>query len=363
MTAQSGRTLPATMAAVLLTGHGGPDKLVWRDDVPVPRPGPGEVLIEVRAAGVNNTDINTRIGWYSPAVAGATAETGPGADNERADGDWTGTGMRFPRIQGADVCGIVAEVGRGVSPARIGERVIVQACLVSLRHGEITPWLGSERDGAFAGFVTAPAADTHAVGGPLSDAELAALPCAYGTAQNLLSRAGVAAGDHVLITGASGNVGVAAVQLAARRGAEVTAIAARDKHESMMALGARRCLARGDHLPTALGERSVDAVIDVVGGPQWPQLLAVLRTGGICAVSGAIAGPLVTLDLRTLYLKDLTLMGCTRQDARSFAALVDLARAGAIRPPVARILPLAAMAEAQALFEAKTVIGKIVLVP
>ncbi|MFZ1682219.1 MAG: alcohol dehydrogenase, partial [Rhizobiaceae bacterium] len=82
MTAPAGRTPPATMAAILLTGHGGPEKLVWRDDVPVPKPGPGEVLIEVRAAGVNNTDINTRIGWYSSAVAGGTADAGPGADND-----------------------------------------------------------------------------------------------------------------------------------------------------------------------------------------------------------------------------------------------------------------------------------------
>ena len=105
------------------------------------------------------------------------------------------------------------------------------------------------------------------------------------------------------------------------------------------------------------------AVIDVVGGPHWAELLAVLRGGGRYAVSGAIAGPMVTLDLRTLYLKDLALHGCTRQDRAPFLDMLDLARDGSLRPPVARSFPLAAIGEAQALFQTKSVVGKIVLVP
>lgn len=361
--AAGSRSVPATMAGVLLTGHGGPEKLVYREDIPVPVPGHGEVLIRIRAAGVNNTDINTRTGWYSAAVTGGTSE--PADDNAaaREDGDWTRGGLAFPRIQGADACGTVVAVGSRVPQGLVGKRVIAQGCLVSLGTGEFTPWLGSERDGAFAQFMTAPAADVYPVAGPLSDAELAAIPCGYGTAQNLLTRAAVRTGDHVLVTGASGNVGLAAVQLAALRGAEVTAIAANEKHAALTALGATRCLDRKESVAVALGERSVDVVIDVVGGPHWPDLLAVLKTAGRYAVSGAIAGPMVTLDLRTLYLKDLTLMGCTRQDAVSFGELVDLARRGAIRPPIARVLPLAAIGEAQALFATKSTIGKIVLVP
>ncbi|MBK8456768.1 MAG: alcohol dehydrogenase family protein [Phyllobacteriaceae bacterium] len=355
--------IPTTMAAVMLTGHGGTEKLVWREEAPTPTPAPGEVLVEIRAAGVNNTDINTRIGWYSSGVGGGTEEAVSASSDAPADGDWTGGGLAFPRIQGADACGLVVAVGPGVSPGRIGERVIVQSCLVSLGDGEITPWLGSERDGAFAQFVTAPSDDTYAVDGSLTDVELAAIPCGYGTAQNLLSRAGVRVGDRVLVTGASGNVGLAAVQLAAQRGAEVFAIAAGPKHDALRAIGARQCLERGGPIARTLGPRSIDAVIDVVGGPQWPDLLDVLRTGGRYAVSGAIAGPLVSLDLRKLYLKDLTLIGCTKQDRPAFVELVGLARLGAIRPPVARTFPLSAIAEAQALFQTKTVIGKIVLVP
>jgi NADPH:quinone reductase-like Zn-dependent oxidoreductase len=355
--------LPERMAAVLLLGHGDYGQLAYRLDVPRPNPGPGEVLIQVAAAGVNNTDINTRIGWYSPSVRGdtAAAEARPAAG--AADGDWTGGGLAFPRIQGADVCGRIVAVGAGVASERLGQRVIVQGCLVSRRQGNLVPWLGSEVDGGFAQFVVAPAADSHAVETPLSDAELAALPCAYGTAENLLHRARVAAGETVLVTGASGGVGAAAVQLARRRGASVIAICGADKQGAVQALGAARTVARGAPLPPALGADSVDCVIDLVGGPQWPELLEVLRPGGRYAVSGAIAGPIVELDLRRLYLKDLTLQGCTTQEAAVFRDLVGYVERGEIRPPVAATYPLAEIVRAQQEFLTKRHVGKLVLIP
>lgn len=222
--------LPDRMAAVLLLGHGGFEMLSYRDDVPRPNPRPDEVLIHIAAAGVNNTDINTRIGWYSESVRGDTlsAQARPAAT--AADGAWSGA-LRFPRIQGADVCGRIVAVGSAVSPSRLGERVIVQGCLLSRRRGDLVPWLGSELDGGFAQFVAAPAADTYPVHCTLSDVELAALPCAYATAENLLHRCNVAKGDSVLVTGASGGVGGAAVQLAKRRGAKVIALCGADKQD------------------------------------------------------------------------------------------------------------------------------------
>ena len=107
--------IPTTMAAVLLTGHGGFDKLVYRDDVPVPSPSEGEVLIRVGAAGVNNTDINTRIAWYSKAVAGETNAGGASgfASAEDEDGSWSGTPITFPRIQGAEIGRASTDRGRG----------------------------------------------------------------------------------------------------------------------------------------------------------------------------------------------------------------------------------------------------------
>jgi NADPH:quinone reductase-like Zn-dependent oxidoreductase len=355
--------IPPRMAAVQLIGHGGYDKLVYSESLPVPVAAPGEVLIRVRAAGVNNTDINTRIGWYSPTATAGTAEAGEGMSGPPADGDWTGGGLAFPRIQGADVCGEIVAVGDGVATSRIGERVIVQSCLRSLGVGDFTPWLGSERDGAFAQFVAAPAADTYRIDSDLTDAELAAVPCAFGTAENLVSRAGVKAGDRVLVTGASGNVGIAAVQLVRRRGAEVIAVAAEAKWDALAAAGAARCVGRGDDLAGVLGSASMDVVIDVVGGPRWADLFDVLKVRGRCCVSGAIAGPIVQFDLRKLYLKDLTIHGCTSQDPQVFGDLVSHIERGEIRPLVSRTFSLADIGIAQREFVGKSHVGKIVLVP
>jgi NADPH:quinone reductase-like Zn-dependent oxidoreductase len=347
------------MAAMLLTGHGGPDKLEWRIDVATPRAGPGEVLIRVGAAGLNNTDINTRIGWYSQQGDDANRTE----DGGIADGGWTGDALAFPRIQGADVCGRIIAVGDGVNAARIGERVIVQSCLVSLRRDGHDTWLGSERDGGFAQYVAVPAADAHAVDSPLSDVELASLPCAYGTAENLLTRCGVSAGERVLITGATGGLGSAAVQLAVRRGAEVIAVVSADKRHLCDGLGAARLVNRDDDLRRLLGDSSLDAVIDGVGGPGFAVLPDLLKPRGRYAVSGAVAGPVVSLDLRKLYLKDLTLLGCTAQSRGVFEALVGHITRGEVRPMVAAVFPLERLAEAQEVFLARRHVGKLVVVP
>ncbi len=355
-------SVPQFMAAVQLIGHGGYDRLAYTERATVPIAGQGEVLIKVLAAGINNTDINTRIGWYSSEATASTAETAR-SDLLPTDGDWTGAGLAFPRIQGADVCGEIVGVGPGVAERRLGQRVIVQSCLLSLRQGEFTPWLGSERDGAFAQYVSAPSADTYHIQSDLTHAELAAVPCAFATAENLVSRAGLSAGESVLITGASGNVGIAAIQLARRRGADVTAIAAPVKFAELQAAGASRCIERGSAIAAALGNNSMDVVVDVVGGPQWPELLDVLKPRGRYAISGAIAGPIVQLDLRKLYLKDLTLFGCTSQDPQVFPNLVAYIESGEIKPIVARQYPLRDIALAQEEFLAKRHVGKIVLIP
>jgi len=330
------------MRGVWLTGHGGPEKLALRDDIPVPVAGPGEVLIAVGAAAVNNTDLNTRIGWYSKG------------DGAADDASWAGEAIGFPRIQGADVCGRVVAVGDGVDGARVGERVLVEPCLIEAGGRALArPWyLGSECDGGFAEFVAVAARHAHRIDSDLSDVELASFPCSYSTAENLLTRTRVAATDTVLVTGASGGVGSAAVQLARARGARVLAVAGADKVASVLELGAERTVARGASLPETLGSDSVDVVVDLVAGPQWPELLDVLRPGGRYGVAGAIAGPLVMLDVRTLYLKDLSLFGCTVLEPEVFANLVGHIEAGRIAPLVAATYPLAAIAAAQAAFAA-----------
>ena len=358
--------IPATMAGVLLVGHGGFDKLSYREDIPVPVAGPGEVLIRVAAAGINNTDINTRIGWYSKGVTSGTGEgAAQGFDTSRdADASWSGTPLAFPRIQGADCCGRIVAVGGGVDASRIGERVVVRNMLRSyVDYRPMECWtFGSECDGAFAQYAKAPSRETYRVDCDWSDVELASVPCAYSTAEGMLHRAAVREGEHVVVTGASGGVGSAAVQLAKRRGARVTAIAGAGKAGRVLALGADRVVPRGESLVGHLGSETVDAVVDVAAGPAFAELLDVLKKGGRYAVAGAIAGPIVELDMRTLYLKDLSFFGCTFQDDAVFDNLVSYIERGEIRPVVARTYPLKDIVKAQRDFLSKAVGGKLVLV-
>jgi NADPH:quinone reductase-like Zn-dependent oxidoreductase len=351
------------MAAVLLTGHGGFETLEYRTDVLIPLPKPGEVLIRVAAAGVNNTDINTRIGWYSKSITGPTG-TGKHVAETSDDADWSGKALSFPRIQGADVCGRIVEVGENVNSTRIGERVLVRNMLRSyVDYRPFECWtLGSDCDGGFAQYVVAPTLETHEVRCDWSDAELASVPCAFSTAENMLRRANVGA-ERVLVTGASGGVGSAAVQLLKRRGAEVVAVASSAKAEAVLALGADQVVDRNVDLVAAVGRESIDVVLDLVGGEQWPSFFDLLNRGGRYAVAGAIAGPLAQIDLRTIYLKDLTLFGCTFQEDAVFTNLINYIDAGEIRPVVAKTYPLSEIRQAQEDFMQKSHIGKLVLVP
>lgn len=195
--------IPKTMCDVVLTGHGGLDRLLWREDLPVPIPGDGEVLIRVRASSVNNTDINTRTAWYSKTVrdgTGAGALSGTIAADD-ADGGWSGRAITFPRIQGTDCCGDIVAVGPGVPEARIGERVLVRALQTTGASGDtFATWtFGSECDGGFAQFAKTYAVDALAVRSDWSDVELASIPCAYATAEGMLQRANVQA-ERVLVT-------------------------------------------------------------------------------------------------------------------------------------------------------------------
>lgn len=357
--------IPEKMAAVLLTGHGGFDKLEYRTDVPTPRPGRGETLVEVAAAGINNTDVNTRIGWYSKDVRAETNSGGAtGFDLGGTTTSWSGAALRFPLVQGADVCGHIVAVGDEVSPDRIGERVVVRNMLRSyVDYRPFQCWtLGSDCDGGFAQYVVTPARETYAVDSDLSDAELAALPCSYSTAENMLVRTALGE-ERVLVTGASGGVGLAAVQLAKRRGATVVAVCSPEKASVVRQQGADRTLDRDADLLAELGPGSVDVVLDLVGGPNSGRLLDLLRRGGRYAVAAAIGGPIAELDLRTVYLNDLSLYGCTFQEDDVFENLVEYLRRKEIRPVVAQTYPLRDIARAQQDFLAKKHVGNLILLP
>ncbi|MDJ0779975.1 MAG: alcohol dehydrogenase family protein [Gammaproteobacteria bacterium] len=351
------------MKAVVTTGNGGFDKLDYRD-VPLPEPAAGELLLRVLAAGVNNTEINTRLGWYSSTVTSGTDDF---ADADRdegniADGGWNET-TPFPLIQGTDCCGEVVAAGAGVDPARIGQRVLVRACMRVDGFGSLENlWMASDFDGAFAQYVRVPATEVFAVDCDWSDVELASLPCAYGTAENMVHRAAVGAGDRVLVPGASGGVGSAVAQLCHRRGAQVVGIAARSKLDTLRSLGVE-AVARDVDLLAEFGEKSFDVVIDNVAGDGFINMPRLMRQGGRYASSGAIAGPMVQFDMRDFYLKDLNLIGCTAWDEPVFPNLVGYVERGEIRPLVAKTFALADIATAQAEFLEKKHFGNFVLVP
>ena len=350
------------MKAVVTTGNGGYDQLVYRD-VPVPELKPGEVLVQVLAAGVNNTEINTRLGWYSGAVLLSTEEAASAEQEPLADGGWNEP-TPFPLIQGTDCCGRVAAVAPGVDVSLLGARVLVRPCMRPFGFDSIeNEWMGSDFDGAFAQYVAVPAAEVFPVDCDWTDVALGSIPCAYGTSENMLHRAKVAEGDHVLVTGASGGVGSATVQLAKRRGATVTAVCSEPKMRAVRAIGADTVIARGDDLVAALGAMTVDVAIDNVAGPSFGQVLEVLRRGGRYVSSGAIGGPVVEFDVRTFYLKDVTMVGCTAWDEPVFPNLIAYIERDEIRPLVAKTFPLEQIVLAQQEFLEKRHVGKFVLIP
>ena len=357
----------AIMKAVVTTGNGGYEKLDYRD-VPIPALGPKEVLLQVLSAGVNNTEINTRLGWYSSTVTTSTEELTTGEREKKeaevqGDGGWN-EATPFPFIQGTDCCGRVVAVAPGVDECLIGLRVLVRACIRSEGWDSLKNiWMASDFDGAFAQFVKVPAAEVFPVDCDWSDAELGTIPCAYGTAENMIHRAKVVSGEHVLVAGASGGVGSAVVQLAKRRGAVVTAIAGMAKLEKVRAIGADQLIARDADIVSCLGEKSVDVVVDNVAGPGFRGMLKVLKRGGRFVSSGAIAGPMVALDMRDLYLKDLTLIGCTAWDEPVFPNLVSYIEKGEIQPLLAKTFPLKQIVDAQREFTEKKHVGKFVLIP
>lgn len=347
--------IPATMTAARITSHGGPEVLEVVE-VPVPAPRPGEVLVEVSSVAVNNTDLWTRLGAYGL----------PGDPDALAG--WRGR-LDFPRIQGADVAGTVVSVGDDASMPRLGSRVVVDPAMYDGDEPDANPvgLMGSERDGGYAQYVTAPVARVHDVAGsPLGDDQLAALPTAYGTALGMIERGRVQAGDTVLVTGASGGVGLALVQLSRARGATVLAVSSAGKLDQVREAGAHRVVDRGASVLEQVHELTpagVDVVLDVVAGSLVEEGVPQLREGGRWVVAGAIGGHRIALDVRRLYLRNLQILGSSMHTPAHFDLLMEIARRGDVRPVIAETLPLTEAATAQERLGRRSHVGKIILRP
>ena len=340
-------SVPSTMTAAVTLAHGGAEQLEVRSEWPCPQPVPGQALVRVTGAGLNNTDIWPREGAYGTA-ADADAVVG-----------WKGVPPDFPRIQGIDIVGRISAVGGGVDAVWLDTRVIVDP---AARYVDDLPRdiVGSEVDGGFAEYHLCSVAQLHDVSeSPLTDRQLACLPTAYGTALGMIDRAACAPGE--LVTGSSGGVGMAAIQLLLHRGCEVVARTKAAHRDLIADLGVAEVSVRDVDQVRDL--RPVDAVVDVVGGDEFASLVERLRDKGRLVTAGAIGGPVVSLDLRRLYLQQRTLIGSTMHTPADFRRLAEIANAGGVHPIVAATYPLAEIATAQARFVSRDFVGKLVVVP
>ena len=352
--------IPDVMNAVLLTGHGGMEKLKFVENHPVPVVTDQEVLIEVRACGMNNTDVWVREGAYGKD------------DDPDAVSSWRreGDSLTFPRIQGADIAGRIAAVGKNIEESRIGERVMVDFSIYNTDTDSLADidYIGHGRDGGYAEYCAVPADHAYVVTSEMSDAELATFCCAYLTAEHMLNRATVVAGESVLVTGASGGVGGALIQLCRIRGAIPYAVTSESKTDRVKQLGAEAVFLRGQdnfvsNVKQAMEGKGFDVVADVVAGAMFQDLINLLRPEGRYTTAGAFAGPMVQLDLRTVYLKHLQIHGSSQGSRGAFKDLLGYINDGRLRSNLDATYRLSDIHRAQQEFIQKKHTGKLVVIP
>lgn len=340
------------MKAALFHEFGGPE-VVRIEDVERPKPGPGEVLIEVRASALNHLDLWVR--------RGLPIET------------------TMPHVGGSDVAGVVVELGVGAEAqgARVGQRVVVDPSISCgecewCRKGEeplcVTyRILGEHTQGGFAEFVVAPARNLYPIPEGYPFAQAAAAPLAFLTAwRALVSKGRVQRGDAVLVTGASGGVSTAGIQIAKLLGAKVFAVTSTPWVERVGALGAdvvydRLSVDYSRELWRDTAKRGVDIVLDSVGGASWSANVRGLARGGRIVVYGATTGYGAELDLRQVFWKQLEVIGSTMANRDEFRQAMGHVFAGRLKPVVDSVLPLDQARAAHERLEAGAAFGKIVL--
>jgi alcohol dehydrogenase len=333
--------------AVTIHGHGGLDRLVYDEHFPDPQSGPGEVVVAVRATSLNYHDVFTMRGM-------------------------PGIRIPMPAIMGLDTAGEIAEVGAGVEGWRPGDRVLVDP--IDRVKGGL---MGETVHGGLAERCRAGAHQLIRIPDGVSFAEAAALPVAYGTAHRMLvSRGRVAAGERVLILGASGGVGTCCVFLARMAGATVVACASTEaKLKRLHELGADHVIdyAHGDFMaevhrrfgkPHRYGAGGgVDVVVNFTGGDTWVPSLRCLRRGGRLLTCGATAGFDPRTDIRYIWTFELQILGSNGWTADDLVTLLQLVEARRLVPVIDRVLPLAEAREGLRLLADREVIGKVVVTP
>jgi alcohol dehydrogenase len=336
------------MKALVLREHG-EGGLRLEADFPDPVAGEGEVVLRVRATSLNYHDVFTTRGMPGIRIA-------------------------MPAIMGLDVAGEIAQIGPGVTGWKLGDRVLGDP--INRVEGGLT---GETVHGGLAEYCRLRAQQLVAIPDGVSFEQAAALPCAYGTARRMMHTNGhVAAGEKVLILGASGGVGVCCVQLAKAAGATViAATGSDDKAARLRALGADHTIdyARADFVPQvqalygkparrgAGSDNGLDVVVNYTGGDTWTKSLRVLKVGGRLLTCGATAGYDPTEDIRFIWTFELKILGSNGWAREDITALLEMVRAGTLQAVIDQTFPLEHAPEALTRLEDRQVFGKLVVTP
>jgi NADPH:quinone reductase-like Zn-dependent oxidoreductase len=343
-----------TMRAAVIRAHG-PSDTLRLEEVPTPRPGPGQLLVQVGAVGLNHLDVFARQGL-----------TGPGVH-----------AINLPHVSGVDVAGVVAAHGPGVDSPPVGERVLVDPAIGcgscrQCRRGELSMCpeysiLGEHRWGGLADYVVVPACNVIALPAHIPFTQAAAVPAAYTTAwRGVITTGRLQPGERMLVVGASGGVGCAALQIGVLMGAEVVAVAgSQAKRQRARELGAVAAFDSGgdwlsDVLDWTAGD-GVDVVHDAVGAPTWRNSIRALAMGGRLVICGATGGDRPDISIREIYQHHRQILGAPMGNWQDFLNVSRLMFSGQLQPEVYRVYPLDRLGEAEDALEARAHFGKIVV--
>ena len=341
------------MKAVVVPRYGGPDVLELVADHPDPVPGPDQVVLRVHATSLNHLDLFVREGI--PALK-----------------------LTLPHILGSDAAGDIAEVGSDVTDLEVGERVVVNPGISCGRcefclTGEDSlcveyKILGEHLPGAYAEKVAVPARNVLKIPTDMQFPAASAAPLAFMTAWRMLvTRAKVRPGEDVLVLGAGSGVSTAAIQVAKLAGCTVFVTSSSDeKLRKAKALGADvlinyKALPWSKAIWELTGKRGVDVIVDHVGEATFKESVRTLRRGGRIVIPGATTGPMLELDARYLFWRQLSVLGSTMANQREFEEVMKLVFMGRLKPVVDRVFPLAKAREAHEYLARGEQFGKVVL--
>ena len=345
--------MASKMRGAVLREHGGPDVIEYREDLPIPEPGAGEVRLRIRAAALNRLDLFVRRGWR-------------------------GLNLNFPHVICADGAGVVDALGDGVRRVSVGDRVCVDPTIVppdspalatGLENQSRIGILGEHHPGLAAEYAVVPARNLLALPEHVDFAEAAAAGLVYVTAwHSLITRGGLRAGESVLIVGAGGGVNSASIQIASLAGAKVYAIGSdADRCELATKLGADVTINRAEtpawsrEIYALTGKRGVDVVVDNVGAATLGDSLRAARIGGRVLIVGGTSGYDFPLNIAQLFTRHLSLIGSTMGPHQDYRKVMGLVFDGALQAVIGERLPLADARRAQELLEDFAVLGKIIL--